>query len=100
MIISGIPYLTLADEERLRGLMEEKQKAASTAASTPTSNHIPNIPSEQKSFMESTLYCHIHLHKFDVHLTRVFVLVQKFRFFLMEMKSSLCWRTAVHFRGN
>jgi hypothetical protein len=88
MIISGIPYLTLADEERLRALIEEKQKAASTAASTPTSNHIPNIPTEQKSFMESILYCHIHLHKFDGNLTRGFVLVQKFRFFLKEKKSS------------
>lgn len=48
---AGIPYLTLADEERVRSVMAEKLKQAAT----PTHNHIPSIPAEQKEFMESTM---------------------------------------------
>jgi len=56
--IAGIPYLTMADEEKLRIDMEERLKMVNVDDPTATPNNQqsnPEIPDNLKQYMEDTM---------------------------------------------
>ena len=54
ILVSGIPYLTLSGEEKMRAKLDEKLKQQESLATTPNNRHVA-IPNDQKEFMQSIL---------------------------------------------